>query len=78
VWRYLKRLGLRPANGYEVKPDGKDSRQATLKGKVRIYAPYGGDVMVDELKLIRNGPNDKWRVDPEEVDRTLKIRKKPR
>jgi hypothetical protein len=76
VWWYLKQLKLRPVKGYEVKPDGNQPLQATLKGKVRIHARYGGDVTVNELKLVRDSVDGRWMVDPNEVERTRKLRKK--
>ena len=53
-----------------------DPLKATLKGKVRIFARYGGDVEVDSLKLVRDkADGKKWRLDHSEVERTAKLRK---
>jgi hypothetical protein len=79
VWRYLKDLPLRPVHGSGVRPHADNPARATLRGKVRIASTYGGEVGVAELKLVRD-PKDRsvWKVAPAEVERTLKIRQKPK
>ena len=87
VWNYLRELPLkpgdetvpkdkRPAEGFEIEPDADDPLKATLKGKVRVFCRYGGDVELDALRLVRDkADEDAWRLAPDEVDRTLKLRK---
>jgi hypothetical protein len=75
VWRYLKRLPLRPLNGYRLRPDPGHPRQATLKGKIHIDSRVGDGVTVSRLRLVRMPADGKWRVAPQEVERTFKLRK---
>ena len=76
VWPDLKRLELKPWQGYKVKADSDDSMRATLKGKVIIQAPYGGRAEVSELKLFREKLGTPWKVYPAEVERTFKTLKR--
>ncbi len=78
VWRYLERLALRPVKGYSVKADNDDPLKATLTGKVVIDAPYGGRAEVQELKLVREKKGAPWKVAPAEVERTFKVRTRPK
>ena len=78
VWRYLKDLKLRPVKGYRLEADGDDPLKATLKGKVVIDAQYGGRAEVKELKLVREKNSEPWRIAPAEVERTFKVRTKPK
>jgi hypothetical protein len=78
VWRYLKHLELRPVKGYKVKPDGGEPLKATLKGKVVIDALYGGRAEVQDLKLVREKDGAPWKVAPAEIERTFKVRTKPK
>ena len=78
VWRYLKRLELRPVKGSKVEPDSDDPLRATLKGKLTIESRYGGLAEVSELKLVREKDNAPWKVAPAEVERTFKSRTKPK
>lgn len=78
VWRYLKQLELRPVKGYKLEPDGGEPWKATLKGKVVINAPYGGRAEIQELKLVREKDGAPWKVAPAEVERTFKVRTKPK
>ena len=76
AWGYLKALQFEPQNGFGVPANTDDPLKATLKGKIRIFARYGGDVTVEELMLVRDNKEDaKWRLDPKEVERTMKLRK---
>ncbi|HEX3149288.1 MAG TPA: hypothetical protein VHR66_14535 [Gemmataceae bacterium] len=76
VWPYLKTLQFEPQNGFVVPVAIDDPLKATLKGKIRIFARYGGDVTVEELALVRDKKdNPKWRLDPKEVERTTRLRK---
>src|SRR5688572_23628022 len=75
VWAYLRGLEFRPAKGAAVAADPGDPLRATLKGKVRIFARYGGDAEVDTLTLVRDKEGGAWKVDPKEVERTAKVRK---
>jgi hypothetical protein len=76
VWDYLKGLEFQPEKDFRVPVDPDNPLQATLKGKVRIFARYGGDVTVSTLRLVRDRKElDKWRLDPKEVEKTLKLRK---
>lgn len=80
VWNYLKILPLRRADKskYTIQPDADNDDHATLKGKVAIKCYYGGgEATVTDLKLVRDKKDKtKWVIDPAEVDRTLKLRKK--
>jgi len=78
VWRYLKKLELRPVKGYKLEADGGEPLKATLKGKVVIDAPYGGRAEVQELKLVREKDGAPWKVAPAEIERTFKVRTKPK
>jgi hypothetical protein len=82
VWNYLKKLPLRPAekSTFVIRPDADNDAQATLKGEIRIRCYYGGgEATVKELKLVRDKKDKaKWLIDPAEVDRTFKLRKKPK
>lgn len=76
AWGYLKALQFEPQDGFTVPVNTDDPLKATLKGKVRIFARYGGDVTVEEFALVRDKKeNAKWRLDPKEVERTMKLRK---
>jgi hypothetical protein len=77
VWSYLKTLAWKPVKGYQIKPDAGDPSRATLKGKLRLFAAYGGDASVERLTLVR-GKEGKWTLDPKDVERTMKTRKKPK
>ena len=78
MWRYLKRLELRPVKGSKGEPDSDDPLRATLKGKLTIESRYGGLAEVSELKLVREKDNAPWKVAPAEVERTFKSRTKPK
>jgi hypothetical protein len=88
VWGYLKTLKFklpekeyirekeRPAKDFTVAPDKNDPLRATLKGKIRIFARYGGDVTVNTLELVRDKKDSQeWRLSAKEVERTKKLRK---
>jgi hypothetical protein len=82
VWRYLKRLELRPGNRYKVEVDNNDPLRATLRGKLTIREYYGGQdggqAEASELQLVREKDNARWRVAAAEVERTFKSRTKPK
>ncbi len=66
----------RPAKGFAIVPDKDDPLKATLKGKIRVFCRYAGDVELDSLKLVRAKKDGKeWQLAPEEVERTKKLRK---
>jgi hypothetical protein len=66
----------RPAKGFAITPDKDDPLRATLKGKVRVFARYGGDVTVTSLNLVRDKKDSQqWRLASKEVERTKKLRK---
>jgi hypothetical protein len=76
AWGYLNTLQFEPQNGFTVPANTDDPLKARLKGKVRIFCRYGGDVSVDELVLVRDKKeNTKWKLDTKEVERTMKLRK---
>jgi hypothetical protein len=88
VWGYLKSEPARnPADVYVV--TGADAERlktfhaelskitenkTTLKGKCRVFCRYGGDVTVDELKLVRASNKAPWFIDPAQVDELAKKR----
>jgi hypothetical protein len=78
VWRELKQLTI---YGRKIAPNGDDPLRATLTGGVIIQLSYArqswGRAEALDLKLVRDRVNTLWRVDPTEVERTFKSRKKP-
>jgi hypothetical protein len=80
LWRNLKRLELRPINRYKVDADSGDPLRATLKGKLIIHEYYaghdGGRAEVPELKFVRDKENARWRIAPDDVERSFKNRDK--
>jgi hypothetical protein len=81
VWSTLKTLELRPINRYRLDADDSDPLSVTMKGKLSIHEYYaghdGGHADILELKLVRDAENGRWRIAPEEVERTAKSRSKP-
>jgi len=81
VWRELKRLNIVPIQRYKIEPDPSNPLLATLKGSVIVEVKYDGQswgrANVAELKLVRERPNARWKVDPAEVVRTLASREIP-
>lgn len=81
VWLRLKQLQMFPISRYKVEADRDDPLQATLRGNVIVQVVIGGHTgdraEVSELKLVRDRVNARWKVDPKEVERTFKSRKKP-
>ncbi len=87
VWQYLKThefapprrgpAGARDAGGtFTISPDPADPLRATLTGDIEIFSRYGGSVDLTSLILTRTTADAKaWRIPPEEVDRTFKLRK---
>lgn len=76
VWRYLNRLEFEPVKDFRVEPDPDDVLRATLKGKIRITANYGGTVEVEELHLVRKSKDStKWKMVSEDVELTFDLRK---
>ena len=66
----------RPAEGFTITPDKSDPLRATLTGKIRVFARYGGDVTVESLELVRDKKDsEEWRLSSKEVARTKKLRK---
>jgi hypothetical protein len=80
VWRHWKQVTIVPISRYKVVADRHDPLHATLKGEVVLEVNYGGESWglagVSELKLVREKANARWKVDPEEVERTFKSRKR--
>ncbi|MFO0817518.1 MAG: hypothetical protein U1A77_06225 [Pirellulales bacterium] len=87
VWDYLKTLEFqeperrfvpekeRAADDFHIVPDEGNPLQATLRGEIRLFARYGGDIRVKELKLVRATPKaTKWRLSPEDFQRTKATR----
>ena len=52
------------------------TRYATLKGNVVIQTAYGGRAEVTQLQLVKESEFAPWKIDPAEVERTLKSRHK--
>jgi hypothetical protein len=75
VWRYFRTLPLRTMNGYRIKPDPGHPRQATLRGRIYLETRGGTEARVNRLRLVRSPADSKWRVAPEEVERTFKLQK---
>jgi len=75
VWRDLKQQTI---YGRKVAPNGDDPLHATLSGGVIIELLYAGQTWgrteVSELNLRRDRADTLWRVEPAEVERTLKGR----
>jgi hypothetical protein len=46
-----------------------------LKGKIRIFCRYAGDVRTNSLTLIRKDAKSPWTIDPAEVERLAATRK---
>lgn len=88
VWGYLKTEPAKnPAEVFVVSGEDAERLKAfhaelnktsgkttTLKGKCRIFCRYGGDVTVDELRLVRANAKAPWFVDPAQVDELAKKR----
>lgn len=88
AWNYLKSLPLKnPSTVWVLPPEEKarmtayyaeldkqGPKNATLKGKCRIFCRYAGDVTVDELRLVRKDPKSPWYIDPAQVDELAKRR----
>jgi hypothetical protein len=77
VWRELKRLTI---YGRKIGPAEDDPLHTALTGGVTIELLYAGRswgrAEVSQLKLCRDKANSLWRVEPAEVERTLKSRAK--
>jgi hypothetical protein len=70
VWRYFEHIPLRPAQGVIVNPDADNPKRATIKGKIKLEARYGGTAEVDELHLVRtDASKDEWTVDRDDVQK---------
>jgi hypothetical protein len=82
VWHDLRRLNVLPISRYKVAAGEDNPLHATLRGNIRIELEYNrrpwGHVKIADLKLVRTKPNARWRIDPEEIDRTFKNRELPR
>jgi hypothetical protein len=72
IWESLKRLEFPQRS---IAADADNPLRATLKGKIRIVAGYAGEADVASLILVRDRKESGWKIDPKEVERTLKIRK---
>ena len=88
VWQYLNELRFevpdpitvnpaeRVPGDFEIRPKTGNPLRATLKGPVRVFCRYGGDVTVKSLELIRTNSEDNWwRIAPSEIERLGKIRR---
>ena len=76
VWRGLDGLLFKEVKGFEAQPDADDALRATLKGNVVIQTAYGGRAEVTQLQLVKESEFAPWKIDPAEVERTLKSRHK--
>jgi tetratricopeptide (TPR) repeat protein len=47
---------------------------AVLRGKIRIFCRYAGDITVDTLRLTRQNARTPWYVDPDQVDAMATVR----
>jgi hypothetical protein len=88
VWGYLKTDPVKnPSDVYLVSAEEAERLKAfqdwlnktgenkvALKGKYRIFCRYGGDVTVDELRLVRASAKALWFLDPAQVDELAKRR----
>lgn len=76
VWKKYSTVEL-GSDAAKVKADPGKENQATLKGKIGVWANHGGYIEVKQLRLVRKDKDSKWMVAPEEIEKTLKTRKKP-
>jgi hypothetical protein len=87
VWRSLKTVPLRPAEGVKIEADPQDRLGAVLKGKIEVTIRYyyedgkapkdGGKATAKELRLIRADANSsEWTIAAKEVDGLAKSVKK--
>jgi hypothetical protein len=78
VWRELKQQTI---YGRKIAANQDDPLRATLTGSVVIKLSYAGQswgrAEVSDLKLHRDRANALWKLEPAEVERTLKVREKP-
>ncbi len=89
VWSYLKTLPVeKPKNQWGLSDEQTKSLQdfhdglpqlvknnrMEVPGPFRIFCRYGGDVTVDNLKLVRDRTDRPWFVDPQQVEETAKTR----
>lgn len=87
VWGYLRTLKFtqptpeqvpedeRPAADFRIQPEPDRPLQARLRGKIRIFNRYGGDIVLTELQLVRSSPeSEQWQLAPAEVARTAAAR----
>ncbi len=87
VWEYLRTVKFaqptpeqlpedeRPAADFRILPEPDRPLQARLRGKIRIFNRYGGDIVLTELQLVRSSPHsDQWQLAPAEVSRTAEAR----
>lgn len=88
VWGYLKTEPTKnPAEvfvhsaeeterlkAFQAELNKAGENKTSLKGKCRIFCRYGGDVTVDELKLVRANAKAPWFIDPAQVDELAKKR----
>jgi len=77
IWGYLKNAKLQPTGEYGAEHDPQDPSRATLTGKIVLEVAYAGRADVSELKLVRADDGASWKVAPDDVERTFKIRHKP-
>jgi hypothetical protein len=77
LWRHLQSANLQPIADYRVEPEPRNRRRATLTGRIVLEVSYAGRADVSELKLVRTSDFTTWRVAPDEIERTFKIRHKP-
>jgi hypothetical protein len=87
VWRSLKTVPLRPAEGVKIEPDTPDRLGAVLRGKIEVTLRYyyedgkapkeGGKVTAKELRLIRGDADSaEWTIAPKDVEDLAKSVKK--
>ena len=62
-------------SGFRIKPDAGPRLQATTKAKICITS-FRESARVSQLRLVRSEPRGKRRIDPRDVERTFKPRKK--
>lgn len=75
LWMMLKEIPLTFERGFEIPVDPEDSDKAILKGNIEIHAKRrgtpGSKTTVETVRFLRQGP-DRWVMDRQDVERTLK------
>ncbi len=89
LWDSLKRLPVRnPAKSYVLdETETKrladfetqferlaDKNTVLLRGEIRVFCRYAGDVSVESLRFVRTDSRSDWFIDPKDVDAMAKTR----